>query len=197
MITLKMRAESEKTEWEKLMYLVEHVIVVPSTRDGRDIILMLGLYGEHVTNTLLEIFTTTELQKINQETKIKVLYELKKLNQFDYHTLDMLRQVRNKYVHNLMLSKKQMNKVMGWMSDIRIGVGESIVDKPNEYFKRYPFLKFQIGCLMTLRNLMKKIARKKKQRFPKSSFELNVGDYNVSIGDHNYEKLQRQTKGTG
>ena len=52
-----------KTEWQKFLELLDETFNSPLKKSDRDIIVLLGVYGEYVVNTLLKNKCSTKLEK--------------------------------------------------------------------------------------------------------------------------------------
>jgi len=173
-----------KSEQDKFNELLKYVIEAPDTRSDREIILMLGLYGEYVVNSLLQDKSKKDLHKINsQGTKLKILFDLGQIKENEYDVLNKLKQVRNHYAHKLELSENEIAKIEDWMKGINMSWYEA--DKAEEQEKtarEYPFLKFKVACIGLINVLMYRIAKIKEQIFDTANIVWMVhGKYVIKL----------------
>ncbi|KHO55105.1 MAG: hypothetical protein QT10_C0007G0091 [archaeon GW2011_AR19] len=152
-----------KTEWQKFIDLLNEMFKAP-VQNSRDIIILLGLYGEYIVNYLLEKKCSTGLEKINsQDIKLKILFELKEISDSEYDVLSKLNIIRNKYAHKLELSSNEVNSVINTMKDITINWDEANEEPKSleKTMREKPFLKFQLACVTKIGYFLTKIGREK------------------------------------
>ena len=163
-----------KTEWEKFEDLLKEIYKSQVNRSGRDIIILLGLYGEYVTNWLLENNTTKfknfSSEKLDQDIKLRVLCELGKISKDEYDVLDKLKKIRNKFAHKLELSQSDHDQIRSWMENIIINWDEKNEDPESleKMMRKKPFIKFQLACLAKIGYLLTKIGKLKGEKIDKS-----------------------------
>lgn len=152
-----------KTEWQRFIELLNEMFKAPA-QNSRDMIILLGLYGEYITNHLLEKKCSTGLEKINsQDIKLKILFELKEISESEYDVFSKLNTIRNKYAHKLELTQNEINLVINSMKDITINWDEKNEDPESleKTMREKPFLKFQLACITKIGYFLTKIGRDK------------------------------------
>ncbi len=152
-----------KTEWQRFIDLLNEMFKAPA-QNSRDIIILLGLYGEYITNHLLEKKCSTSLEKINsQDIKLKILFELKEISKSEYDVFSKLNTIRNKYAHKLELTQNEINSVINSMKDMTINWDEKNEDPESleKTMREKPFLKFQLACITKIGYFLTKIGREK------------------------------------
>ncbi len=161
-----------KTEWQKFLELLDETFNSPLKKSDRDIIVLLGVYGEYVVNTLLKNKCSTKLEKINsQDLKLKILFELEELSDSEYDVLSKLNSVRNKYAHNLDLSSREIDSMKNSMKNITINWDEKNEEDPEsleKMFGKNPFLRFQLACITKIGYFLTKIGREKGEKINQS-----------------------------
>jgi len=160
-----MTKEIERTssEWQRFIELLNEMFKAP-VQNSRNIIILLGLYGEYIANTLLKGKCSTELENINsQDIKLKILFELKEISESEYDVFSKLNNIRNKYAHKLELSQNEVDSVINSMRDITINWDEKNEDPESleKMMKEKPFLKFQLACVTKIGYFLTKIGRSK------------------------------------
>ena len=173
--------ESLKNEWEKFEELLVEIFNPSNKKKDREVTILLGLYGEYITNFLLENKTTklkeVSSKDLNQDIKLRILYELKIISDSEYDVLDKIRKIRNEYAHKLELSQKDYDKIKSWMENITINWDEKNEDPKSleKMIRKNPFLKFELACLAKIGYLLTKIAREKGQEIQKTIiFEVKI-----------------------
>jgi len=168
-----------KTEWQKFMDLLNEMFKAP-VRNSRDIIILLGLYGEYIANYLLEKRCSTGLEKINsQDIKLKILFELKEISESEYDVFSKLNTIRNKYAHKLELTQTEVNSVINSMKDITINWDEKNEDPQSleKTMREKPFLKFQLACVTKIGYFLTKIGREKGEEIKQTIiFDIKIND---------------------
>jgi uncharacterized protein YdiU (UPF0061 family) len=166
--------EKIKTEWERFEELLKEIYSPSNKKTDRDVTVLLGLYGEYITNWFLENNTTKlkglSSKELDQDIKLKVLYELKIISESEYDVLDKIRKIRNEYAHKLELTQGDYDRIKSWMENITINWDEKNED-PNsleKMMRKNPFLKFQLACLTKIGYLLTKIGREKGQQIQKT-----------------------------
>jgi len=145
--------------YKKQMFeFFDEVNKVYATGDKRQMVLLLGLYGEYVVNELLrKNFINSKLDKINsQEIKLKVIKATNFLSPDEYSVLMLLNKIRNKYAHNLYVDEKKMEELMkqikiNWVAD------KGKIKELDEQFNKIPFTKFQSGCIAKITFLFQRL----------------------------------------
>jgi hypothetical protein len=168
-----------KTEWQKFIDLLNEMFKAP-VQNSRDIIILLGLYGEYIANYLLEKKCSTGLEKINsQDIKLKILFELKEISESEYDVFSKLNTIRNKYAHKLELTQNEINSVINYMKDITINWDEKNEDPKilEKAMREKPFLKFQLACVTKIWYFLTKIGREKGEEINQTIiFDININD---------------------
>ena len=168
-----------KTEWQKFIDLLNEMFKAP-VQNSRDIIILLGLYGEYIANYLLEKRCSTGLEKINsQDIKLKILFELKEISESEYDVFSKLNTIRNKYAHKLELTQSEINSVINSMKEITINWDEKNEDPKilQKAMREKPFLKFQLACVTKIGYFLTKIGREKGEKINQSIiFDIKTND---------------------
>ena len=172
-----------KTEWEKFEDLLNEIYNPPNNKSDRDIIILLGLYGEYITNWLLDNnstkFKEISYAKIDQDMKLRILYELKKISESEYDVFDKLKAIRNIYAHKLELSPQDYDKIRSWMENIIINWDEKNEDPESleKLMRKSPVIKFQMACLSKIGYLLTKIGIAKGEKINKIViFDVKIGE---------------------
>lgn len=169
----------KKPEWQKFIDLLNEIFKSPAP-NSRDIIILLELYGEYIVNYLLKKRCSKGLDKINsQSLKLKILFELKEINDSEYDVFSKLNNIRNKYAHKLELTPKEINSVISTMKEITITWDEKNEDPQclEKAMREKPFLKFQLACVTKIGYFLTKIGKENGEKINQTIvFDIKIND---------------------
>lgn len=146
------------SDQQQMFEFFDEVNKIHATGDKRQMVLLIGLYGEYVVNEILRTnFVKSELDELNsQDVKLKILRATNLLSPDEYSVLKTLNEVRNKYAHNLKVDEKKMEDKMrgiriNWVAD------DKKIKELEKQFNKIPFTKFQSGCIAKIIFLFQKL----------------------------------------
>ena len=178
-----------KTEWQKFIDLLNEMFKAPK-QNTREIIILLGLYGEYIANTLIEQKCSKRLYKEleTQDIRLKVLRELEAIEESEYDVFSKLSSIRNKYAHKLELSQGDMDSITQYMKDITINWDEKNEEDPKsleKMMREKPFLKFQLACITKIGYFLTKFGREKGEEINQTI----ILDINIDGKIHKFKML--------
>ncbi len=137
-------------EKQKLEF-IEEVNKIGLTNDGRQMVLLLGIYSEYVVNELLRIkLLRYKFNKTNsQNIKLKILLSHSLLTEKEYVVFDKLNQIRNEYAHNLIFDSRKIEKRM-FETPLNWKMDDQILKKIENILKKNMFDRFQKICLSNI-----------------------------------------------
>jgi len=136
---------------------------IHAQNDKRQMVLLLGIYSEYLTNELLRInFPKGNLEGIHSEKiKLDILKASRFIAESEYEVLNLLRKIRNEYAHKLYIDEEEVKKLMKKIKINWVASKEEI-KKLDEKFNKMPFTKFQSGCIAKIVFLFQRLQGKLK-----------------------------------
>lgn len=154
---MKMKVPNYK---KQLFEFFDEVNKIHVTKDKRQMVLLLGLYGEYLVNELLRTnFLNSKLEEIySQDIKLRILKANGIISPDEYLVLDILKKVRNEYAHKLDIDKEKVKK---WMKQTKINwkADKEKIKELEKQFNKIPFTKFQSGCIAKITFLFQKLGK--------------------------------------
>lgn len=137
---------------KQMLEFINEVNKIGATKDKRQMVLLLGIYSEYLTNELVR----TRLSKIkfkerlSQSLRLKILLSHSLLSQKTYAVFEKLNKIRNEYAHNLIFDYKKIEKdafntPLNWkMKDSKT------LKNANKILRKDTFDRFQKICISNI-----------------------------------------------